>query len=419
MVKQTGVLTDNNNAKAGWLLLIGVILVGTNLRVPITSVGALISFIREDLGISNSVAGLITTLPLIAFALLSPFAPKIANRIGMEWTIALSLVLLMIGIIIRSLTGIGFLFTGTLFVGLAIAIGNVLIPGIIKMSFPFKIGIMTGVYAVFMNIFGALGSGLSVPLSSIGNMGWRGALGIWGLLTFISLLVWIPQLRKQKQRESPKADVKKDQKSSLLRSPIAWSVTLFMGGQSLAFYTLIAWMPDILHSIGYSAGNAGWMVFLMQFALIPTTFVIPVIAEKLKNQVGLGIGTGVLFIIGFAGLLHGSMMLVPLWAILLGIAGGSGFSLSMLFFTIRTKDGKEAAELSGMAQSLGYLLAAVGPVLVGILHDIGNGWVMPIIFLIIIAVIVLISGIISGKEGTVSDQAKMQSKKEKDPVGIN
>lgn len=411
MEKQSGFATGNNHTKAGWLLLIGVILVGANLRVPITSVGALISFIRDDLSISNAVAGMITTLPLLAFAVLSPFAPKIANRIGMEWTIAMSLALLVVGIIIRSITGIGFLFLGTLFVGLAIAIGNVLIPGIIKMSFPLKIGLMTGIYAVFMNIFGALGSGLSVPMSSAGGMGWQGALGIWALLAIVSLLVWMPQLRKQKQQVSPKADTEAKEKNSLWRSPIAWSVTLFMGGQSLAFYTLIAWMPDMLHSIGYSAGTAGWMVFLMQFALIPTTFVVPVIAEKLKNQVGLAIGAAAFFIIGFAGLLQGSTALVPLWAIMLGIAGGSGFSLSMLFFTIRTKDGKEAAELSGMAQSFGYLLAAVGPVLVGTLHDVSDGWTMPILFLIVISVVILISGVVSGKEGTISDQRDMQGEK--------
>lgn len=411
MTKQAGTLTDQNSTKARWLLLIGVILVGANLRVPITSVGALITFIREDLGISNASAGMITTLPLIAFALLSPFAPRIANKIGMEWTIALSLVLLITGMIVRSIAGIGYLFTGTIFVGLAIAIGNVLIPGIIKMSFPLKIGIMTGVYAVFMNIFGALGSGLSVPISYVGNMGWQGALNIWGIITIIALLIWLPQLRKHPD-ESPKANVEKDKKTNLWRSPIAWSVTLFMGGQSLAFYTLITWMPDILRTVGYNAGGAGWMVFLMQVALIPTTFVIPVIAEKMSNQIGLAVGTAVLFIIGFTGLMSGSMALVPVWAILLGIAGGSGFSLSMMFFTIRTKDGKEAAELSGMAQSFGYLLAAVGPVLVGVLHDRSNGWLMPLIFLIIISVVILAAGIVSGKEGTISDQSNKQIPKD-------
>lgn len=395
----------NNTEKAGWLLLIGIVLIGANLRVPITSVGTLMSFIREDLAISNAVAGLVTTLPLIAFAVLSPFAPKIANRIGMQWTIALSMVFLIIGIAIRSITGIGFLFTGTLLIGLAISIGNVLIPGIIKMNFPYRIGVMTGIYAVFMNIFGALGSGLSVPISGIGNMGWQGALGIWGLLAVVALIVWLPQFRKQ-QEVVPRASVQPKQKTKLWRSPLAWSVTLFMGGQSLVFYTLIAWMPDILSTIGYDASSAGWMVFLMQAAIIPTTFVVPVIAEKLKNQVGFAIGTALLFMTGFSGLLFGNAMLVPLWAVLLGIAGGSGFSLSMVFFTLRTKDGKEAVELSGMAQSFGYMLAAVGPVFAGVLYDTGGGWTLPLLFLMFISIIILLAGIVSGKEGTIAERAK-------------
>lgn len=406
MSKQAGTLMEDNSNKTNLLLLIGVILVGSNLRVPITSVGALITFIREDLGISNATAGMITTLPLIAFAILSPFAPKISKRIGMERTIALSLVVLLIGIILRSITGISLLFIGTALIGLAIAIGNVLIPGIIKMNFPLKIGLMTGIYAVFMNIFGALGSGLSVPISSIGNLGWRGALAIWGVLTVIALLIWLPQLRKSHKVTSEATEVETKEKNNLLRSPLAWGVTLFMGGQSLGFYTLIAWLPDILNSSGYNANTAGWMVFLMQAALIPTTFVMPVIAEKVQNQVGLAIGTASLFIIGFGGLLIGSGVLVPLWAILLGIAGGSGFSLSMMFFTIRTDSGEEAAELSGMAQSFGYLLAAVGPVLVGVLHDISDGWTLPLLFLIGIAIVILIAGIISGQKTTISEFAK-------------
>src|SRR5690625_139717 len=406
MSKQAGTLMEDNSNKTNLLLLIGVILVGSNLRVPITSVGALITFIREDLGISNATAGMITTLPLIAFAILSPFAPKISKRIGMERTIALSLVVLLIGIILRSITGISLLFIGTALIGLAIAIGNVLIQGIIKMNFPLKIGLMTGIYAVFMNIFGALGSGLSVPISSIGNLGWRGALAIWGVLTVIALLIWLPQLRKSHKVTSEATEVETKEKNNLLRSPLAWGVTLFMGGQSLGFYTLIAWLPDILNSSGYNANTAGWMVFLMQAALIPTTFVMPVIAEKVQNQVGLAIGTASLFIIGFGGLLIGSGVLVPLWAILLGIAGGSGFSLSMMFFTIRTDSGVEAAELSGMDQSFGYLVAAVGPVLVGVLHEIRDGWTLPLLFLIGIAIVILIAGIISGQNTTIAEFAK-------------
>lgn len=390
----------NTHKRNNWLLLIGVILVSTNLRGPFTSVGALIPFIREDLGISNALAGSITTLPLLAFALVSPFAPKIANRIGMEWTITLSLVLLITGVVIRSLGEITFLFTGTFFIGVAIAIGNVLIPGIIKMNYPLKIGLMTGIYAIFMNVFGALGSGISVPLASIGDFGWQGALSIWAILAFISLLIWLPQLNSRRHRETT---VKTGTKNNLWRSPLAWKITLFMGSQSLIFYTLVTWLPDILYENGYDSNSAGWMLFLMQFAIIPFTFIIPVIAEKMKNQVGLSLATGLLFIIGLGGLLQGNIMMAPLWVILLGIAGGSAFSLSMMFFTLRTKDGKEAAELSGMAQSFGYLLAAVGPVLVGSLHDVTSGWTVPLSLLILISVMLLIVGMLSGKERQITN----------------
>jgi len=390
----------NVNKKNSWLLLIGVILVSTNLRGPFTSVGSLIPMIRDDLGISNALAGSITTLPLLAFALISPFAPKIANRIGMEWTIALSLVLLIAGVVIRSLGAIIFLFTGTFFIGLAIAIGNVLIPGIIKMNYPLKIGLMTGIYAIFMNVFGALGSGISVPLASVGTFGWRGALGVWAILAVLSLLIWLPQLNSQRHRQ---VNVETGAKNNLWRSPLAWKITLFMGSQSLIFYTLITWLPDILYANGYNPNSAGWMLFLMQFAIIPFTFIIPVIAEKMRNQVILSLVTGLLFIIGLGGLLQGNLMLTPLWVILLGIAGGSAFSLSMMFFTLRTKDGKEAAELSGMAQSFGYLLAAVGPVLVGSLHDVSAGWTIPLSLLIFISVILLIVGMLSGKERQITD----------------
>ncbi|MFB9860445.1 CynX/NimT family MFS transporter [Salinicoccus siamensis] len=386
-------------SRRNWLLVIGIILVGANLRGPLTSVGVLIPFIREDLAISNAVAGAITTLPLLAFALLSPIAPKIANRIGMERTVALSLVILIVGVAVRSLSGVNSLFLGTFFIGLAISVGNVLIPGIIKMKFPFKIGLMTGIYAIFMNVFGALGSGISVPLASSGSLGWQGALALWIILAATSLLIWLPQLKESGGRQ---AAVKKEKGDSLLRSPLAWKITVFMGGQSLIFYTLITWMPDILQQNGYDSNTAGWMVFLMQFAIIPVTFIVPVVAEKMKNQVMLSFMTGALFIIGLAGLLQGGALLVPLWAILIGIAAGSAFSLSMMFFTLRTKDGKEAAALSGMAQSFGYLLAAVGPVLVGALHDITGGWTLPLTLLIALAVIILIVGTASGKKGQVT-----------------
>lgn len=388
-----------NSRNLRWLLIIGVILVGANLRVPLTSAGALVSFIRDDFGISNALAGAITTLPLIAFALLSPFAPKIANKIGMERTIAISLALLIIGILIRSAGAIELLFTGTLLVGLGIAVGNVLIPGIIKMNFPFKIGLMTGLYAIVMNVFGALGSGLSIPIATSGSFGWRGSLVIWSGLVLITLLIWLPQLMK---KHDTKKKINNQKIGGMLRSPLAWKITVFMGAQSLIFYTLITWLPTILTANGYDIHLAGWGVFIFQFASIPFTFIIPVIADRMKNQVMLAFVSSGLILAGIIGLLAGLSELSILWAVFLGIGNGSAFSLSMMFFTLRTKDGYEAAELSGMAQSLGYLLAAVGPVLVGGLQDITGSWTLPLSMMALFAIVMLIMGVASGKNKQVS-----------------
>ena len=389
----------NIDKKMPWLLLIGVILVSTNLRVPLTAVGSLITFIRDDLGMSNALAGSLTTLPLLAFALVSPFAPKIANRIGMEWTIFLSIIVLLLGTMIRAVTGISYLFLGTLFIGVAIAIGNVLIPAIIKINFPLKIGLMTGIYAIFMNVFGALGSGLSVPLSNVGSFGWKGALFVWGILAIIALIVWFPQLLGKKTAQDVK--VQKGERGGLWKSKLAWQVTLFMGAQSFYYYTLVTWMPDIIQTKGHDAAMAGWVLFIMLFALIPCTFIIPIIAEKMRNQVMLAVVTAIAFIVGVLSLLLGGTVMIFLAAIILGLACGSAFSLSMMFFTLRTRKGKEAAELSGMAQSFGYLLAAVGPVLIGAVQDMTGSWTVPLLLMVGVAIIILVNGVSAGRDGYV------------------
>lgn len=388
-----------NNKNLKWLLIIGVILVGANLRVPLTSAGALVSFIRDDFGISNALAGAITTLPLIAFALLSPFAPKLAGKFGMERTIGISLVLLFAGILIRSAGGIELLFFGTLLIGLAIAIGNVLMPGIVKMNFPLQIGLMTGLYAIVMNVFGALGSGLSIPIASSGNFGWTGSLLVWGVLTLVTIVIWLSQLKKSRPPENSSVQATS---GSLMRSSLAWKITLFMGAQSLIFYTLITWLPTILTANGYDIHLAGWGVFIFQFASIPFTFIIPVIADKMKNQVLIALAASGMIIVGILGLLAGLTQLTLLWIVLLGMGNGSAFSLSMMFFTLRTKDGYQAAELSGMAQSFGYLLAAFGPVLVGGLQDITGSWTLPLLLVTLAAAVMLITGIAAGKNRQVN-----------------
>ena len=361
------------------LLVLGVILIGSNLRAPLTAVGSLIVQIQGDLAISSALAGAITTIPLLAFAFLSPFAPKLANRFGMEHAIFYAMIALTAGIVIRSIPSVPLLFAGTLLIGLAIAIGNVLIPAFIKMRFPAKIGVMTGVYAVFMNVFGALASGISVPLANWKGFGWQGALGAWAILSFIAILIWLPQL---KAKDELNIDAKQTKSSSMWRSKIAWSVTLFMGTQSLLFYTLMTWLPSLLQQHHYSAEKAGWMLFLMQFTIVPFTFIVPIIAGKMKDQRLLSVITALFFAVGIVGLLSNNSALIPLWVILIGIGSGSAFSLSMMFFTLRTTTVRQASELSGMAQSFGYLVAATGPVLFGKLYDVFGAWDAPLYLLL-------------------------------------
>lgn len=382
------------------LLLAGILLIASNLRAPLTSVGSLIPAIRDSLGVSNTVIGTITTLPLIAFALISPISPKLANRFGMERTILFSMVILAVGIGLRSVTGVSTLFIGTALIGVAISFGNVLLPGLIKLTFPFRIGLLTGLYAVCMNIFGALASGLSVPLSNINMLGWQGSLGIWIVLTLIAIGVWMPQAKHPTSLPDYDSGEEKE-KVNFWKSPTAWQITVFMGVQSLMFYTLLTWLPDILITKGFSSSDAGWMLSVMQFALIPMTFVMPVIAGKMKNQMLLGMLTGLLFILGVLGLLQGSTVAVFISIILWGVACGSAFSLSMMFFTLRTKDAYAASDLSGMAQSIGYLLAAIGPVLFGSLYDLSGGWNMPLFVLLVGGAIILLCGLLAGRDKVI------------------
>ena len=381
--------------RGGLFLLIGILLISANLRAPLTSVGSLVPIIRDSLGVSNSVIGTITTVPLLAFAIVSPFAPKLAHRFGLERTIFVSMIILLIGTVLRYVTGVGTLFIGTALIGIAISFGNVLIPGMVKMSFPLRVGAITGLYAVIMNVFGALASGVSVPLANIDPFGWQGALAVWGVVTVIALFIWAPQLKNPTKMPVAEEDQKK---TNMWASFTAWQVTLFMGLQSLMYYTVLTWLPDILQASGYSESIAGWLLSLQLFALIPMTFIIPIIAGKMNNQKLLGALTGIVFILGIIGLMSSNFYILLISVILLGIGCGTGFSLSMMFFTLRTKNVTEASDLSGMAQSFGYLLAALGPVLIGLLQDLFHSWTMPLILLLICGVIILIVGFLAGRK---------------------
>ncbi|WP_338471685.1 MFS transporter [Niallia sp. XMNu-256] len=385
------------------VLLIGIIFIAVNLRAPLTSVGPLVETIRDQLHISNTMAGMITTLPLIAFALFSMFVPRLTQRLGMERVLFFSIIILTFGITLRSISGITYLYIGTAILGLGIAACNVLLPSMIKREYPERIGLMTGVYSVSMNLSGAIASGVSVPIAFGLGYGWQGALGVWGILSFLSILFWLPQVLKR-SNQTPKAGIHHqttDHGRKVWRSSLAWQVTIFMGLQSMVFYILITWLPEILKGQGFSPDQSGWYLSIMQMAVLPVTFIAPILAGRMSNQRLLVIITSSSLLTGILGLLYGSMNFIGLWVVLLGMGSGFSFSLAMMFFSLRTENAKQAAELSGMAQSVGYLLAATGPTLFGYLNDITGSATIPLLLLTGVTIALMLVGLGAGRNRVI------------------
>lgn len=381
------------------LLFIGILLISANLRAPITAVGPLSKILNQEMNLSNAWVGMLTTLPLLAFAVISPLVASVAGKFGNERTLFASMLFLTLGIALRSFrANDGCLFIGTLIIGVAVAFGNVLLPSFIKERLPEKIGVMTGAYTVVMSLFAGLGSGLSIPIERGTSFGWRGSLMVWGLLSLAAVIVMLPLLHAKQRQPAPAGGQRRPTlffSKKLLTSPLAWYVTLFMGLQSLLFYVLMAWLPSILVSDGYRASQGGWMILVLQIISLPASFLAPVLASRRQSQTGLAVFASVLYVIGFAGMLSGKWMI--LWIIFLALAGGALISLALLFFTLRTHTAQQAAELSGMGQSGGYLLAALGPVFLGFLHDLTGGWLVPEIILIFLSLIMLVAGSRAGK----------------------
>ncbi|QDI92425.1 MFS transporter [Salicibibacter halophilus] len=374
-----------------WIIL-AIIFVAFNLRPAITSVGPLIGILREDLQLTNSEAGVITTLPLLAFAVLSIAAPRLARKWGIEWAIFAGLFTLLIGILLRSAGYSTTLFMGTAIIGIGIAVCNVLLPGFVKLKFEKHTGLMTSIYMTSMSLFATIGSGISIPLAVHLGLDWEGALASWAIVVIAAMGVWVPQLRQAQKPEMAEKHTGAEQK--LWRSPLAWQITVFMGVQSTLFYSLITWLPEMVQANGINAVTAGWLLSFMQLCGLPTNFLTPILATRLQNQRVIVLFIIFFYLAGFIGLyaIGHSVPLHFLFIFFIGIAQGASISLSFILFNLRTTSAQQASQLSGMAQSFGYLLAASGPILLGFLYDYTNTWGLPIIILTFLSIMLAIAG---------------------------
>ncbi|WP_418190830.1 CynX/NimT family MFS transporter [Amycolatopsis albispora] len=382
----------------GTLIALAVVLAALNLRPAITSVGPLLDEARISLGASGTWAGLLTTLPGLCFAVAGLAAPRLARKVGMGSAVALALGILGIGLIVRVLDGPLVVLGGTLVSSAGIALANVLVPVVVKDSFPARVGLMTGIYTAALNLGGASGSALSPTLDSLLD-GWRPALAAWALLAFLALVVWKIAIRGG-ARTTEHTGTQSEPRRSLLRSPLAWIVTLFFGLQSFLAYVVMGWFPQVLMDAGLSRGDAGLVVGLMSLLAVPISLTVPALAARQRNQTWWIVALGVFSMAGLGGLILAPSAAPLLWAILTGI-GMSVFSMAVMVIALRARAGDETARLSGMVQGLGYLLAAIGPFLFGFLHDVTAGWTVPLAMVFGVVVAQTVFGGLAGRDKLV------------------
>ena len=375
------------------LALLGAAIVFTalNLRTAVASVPPLLDEIRTDVPLSAAAAGALTTTPVVCMAVGAVFAPRVARRIGTEAAVAALCLTMVAGMLLRWAPGAAALFAGTIVAGLGIALGNVLVPSLIKRDFPHRVGPMTGAYTMAISASGAIAAALTIPAEEAIGHGWRPALAIWAIPALVAAAIWLPSAARARAPAPDTPPV------SLWHDRLAWQVTAFMGLQSLLFYSCLSWLPALLRSEGIERGAAGALLSVMLLTAIPTCLLVPVWAGRARDQRAAIAVSLAVYAAGLAGLLIAPDAAPALWATLLGFAQGALLALAFLLFGLRAPDQEHAAQLSAMAQTVGYAVAAAGPLLIGVLREATGGWTAPLVLLLAVLVPLFAAGMAAGR----------------------
>jgi CP family cyanate transporter-like MFS transporter len=377
------------------LLMVAILLVAMNLRPAVTSLGSVLDEVRSSLGMSAAWASVLTALPGLCFGLAGFLAPGAARRLGLARAIGLSMALLSIGVLVRVLDGPSVVLLGTLVACAGIAICNVLLPVVVKESYPHRIGIITGLYTAALQTTAALGS-LVTPLVDDAAGGWRPGLGEWGLLAVVGTIGWTLTARHGRGGQAVAADVAPAPAGSMLRSRLAWAVTGFFGLQAMFAYAVMGWAPQVLMSAGVSRPEAGAMAAMMSVLGVPLSLVVGPLAARQRSQSGWLVGLTLVGGAGVVGLLVAPSAAPWLWAALLGIGMGV-FSIAVAVIALRTRTSVDTRRLSTMSQGIGYLLAAVGPLAFGVLNGATGNWTASLTVMLVGVVAQAIVGVFAGR----------------------
>ncbi|HUH41036.1 MAG TPA: MFS transporter [Castellaniella sp.] len=343
-----------------------LMLLASNLRPLFSSLSVLLPEVTDALDLSGATAGYLTTLPVLCLGLFAPLAPRLGKRIGTERTLFIALLMLAAGTGLRGADGLWALFLGTALAGAGIAIGNVLLPSIVKRDFAAQAHLMTGLYTMCLVGGAALAAAATLPLMRVLGKGWDLGLSIWAIPAALALLVWTPFALRGKPQGAHGRILPV---SGLSRDRLAWAVTLFMGLQSSLAYCVMGWLAPILRARGMDGTEAGLVVSLSILIQVAACLLTPLLAARYKDQRGLCLTLTGMATVALLGLLLGPRWAIWPWAILQGVGQGGLFAIAMTIIVMRSPNSHVAAHLSGMAQTGGYLLAASGPLLIGMLHE--------------------------------------------------
>lgn len=399
-----------SRAWATRLVVVGIVLSALNLRPAITSLGALLEEVRDGLGMSGSVAGVLTSVPPLCFAVFGVTAPRLARRFGPAAVVCAGMAAITAGLIIRPYVGntAGFLAASALAL-MGIAVSNVLMPVIVKRWFPDRVGSMTGLYSMALAAGTSLAAAVTVPLTDAMGGDWQAGLAVWATIAAAAVLPWLPLLRDRgtttaRPREPAPGTAEPAAPLRIARSRTAWALAVFFGLQATAAYITMGWMPQIFRDAGVPAGTAGVLLAVTMVMGVPLAFVIPRVATRLPHQGPIVLVLGVCGLAGYAGLYLAPAGGAWAWALLLGVSN-CAFPLALTMVGMRARSGPGVAQLSAFAQSTGYLISIPGPLLIGVLYQQSGGWGLPIALMAALMVPQMAVGFLAGRDRTVEEEA--------------
>jgi MFS transporter, CP family, cyanate transporter len=394
-------------ASGGALLIVGILAVAFNMRAAITSLPPIFPELSAAAGLSTGTLAALGAVPVLCFGAFSGIAPALANKLGEERVLGMALVMLALGLGLRSADPGVLLFPGTIVAACAIALLNVLLPSLIKRRTPDLAGLLIGLYLMMLTAGAVIGALIAVPVFTAAggsSASVRLTLGMWALPALAAAFVWLPQLRFRTTM-LPGAEAGRRGVLAMGKHALAWQVMAFMGLQSLSYYATLSWFPTMFRDHGISAVHAGDLLALMNVGNAITGLIVPVLAHRVRDQRLLAAGAVALIMAGLSGSAFGPNATAIVFVLLLGLGQGAALGLAVFMFTARAADSQAAAALSGFAQGAGYLIASTGPLLLGLLHAATGGWTIPMIVLLGVAVGQLAAGLLAGRPRTVGAAA--------------